>query len=346
MPKRSCPVLRGGCFALLLIATQGILPAVAQSFNSPIHSIVWNMERSQRFQFRLVAGRIRTTWQRTDGNTHHGNFGQYSVKEELTVHSSPPQGHYDYTSPEIHMVVDFADLKLSLHVSPQGKSSQEEVELVQPATGPLVVKIGSGERLRTVEASSLWHLLLFEPEAGRKILPWLEALQIPSASADLSKMLHDARALLLRNAVRSKPFDQSRLVVLVAQLGDSQYAQREAADGELRSMGAAVIEHLQRIDPRQLDLEQQCHVRRILATFTNRTGDSPEWIAAWFLEDAEVWLVLLAQSDESVRRLAVNRLQAILHRPITIDPAGDKALRTQQIEALRAELRTPPAKEK
>ena len=133
--------------------------------------------------------------------------------------------------------------------------------------------------------------------------------------------------------------DPQRWAALVEQLGDERYSRRAAADRELRAMGRVVFTYLQGLDRDRLDAEQHYRVRRIVMSLAaNMNNDLPPEIARWLAGDPVVWLALLSRDDESTRRLAAERLEALLGEPISFDPAADPATRTEQIERLRQEV--------
>jgi hypothetical protein len=76
----------------------------------------------------------------------------------------------------------------------------------------------------------------------------------------------------------------------------------------------------------------------VMSLAANMNNDLPPEIARWLAGDPVVWLALLARDDESTRRLAAERLEALLGEPISFDPAADPATRAEQIEQLRREV--------
>ena len=337
------PIARRCLWGLLLAGSVGLATAQAQQ---PARFMFWNgISQGQWFRFSLTAGRIRPIWLQTHPIIHNG-LNQNGIQERISIQANPCETQYSYTSPQLSLTLSFTESKLTLQVAPQGNSKEEPLEFVQPMIEPVVLKLGPPQQTRVIEAKSLWHLLILEPEAGKQLVAWLQRLRLPSGNANLSKTLDDAQAILIRNAQSVQTFDQERLRALVTQLGSSQFARREAADREIRAMGVKALPYIERLSSAELDLEQQYRMRRILLSLANSpTGDTPDWIAAWLQEDVLVWLALLSRSDQPVRRVAVVRLQAILNRPIAIDPAGDEAVRKQQIESLRAEFHKPAAKD-
>lgn len=336
------PIARRCLWGLLLAGSASVASAQPQP---PAKFVFWSgISQGQWFRFALTAGRIRPTWLQTHPINHNG-LNQNGIQERISIQANPREAQYTYTSPQLNLTLNFTESKLTIQVVPQGNAIDEPLEFVQPMGEPLVLKLGPPERTRVIEAKSLWHLLLLEPEAAKPLVTWLQLLRLPSGSANLSKTLEEAQAILVRNAQGPQTFDQGRLRALVAQLGENQFARREAADREIRALGVKSLPYLEQINTAELDLEQQYRVRRILVSLTrSQSGDTAEWIASWLQEDAQVWLALLSRPDPVVRRLAVARLQAILNRPIAVDPAGDDAVRKQQIESLRAELRRPADK--
>ena len=162
---------------------------------------------------------------------------------------------------------------------PRGNPSSCRCEFIQPATGPVSLKVGSQD-VREYRAASLWHLCVAEPaECRQSLLPLLNLLQ---PNWDLVKTGDEVRAVLLRMADGGNRPDQKRWAQWVRQLGDNQFSKREAADRQLREAGRAVVVYLQQLDPSRLDAEQRFRIRRIINALTAASGDdSPEQVASW-----------------------------------------------------------------
>ena len=181
--------------------------------------------------------------------------------------------------------------RMEIRRVPKGDAKITPVEFDQPATGPVTLKIGAKE-VREYRAGSLWHLMLTEPaECRRSLLPLLSLLQ---PNRDLAKTGEDVRAELLRMAESGTSSDQKQWARWVQELGDDQFAEREAADRQLRETGRIVVSYLQQLDTSRLDAEQRFRVRRIVKALTTANGgDSPEQVASWLFADPAVWLAML-----------------------------------------------------
>ena len=152
---------------------------------------------------------------------------------------------------------------------------------------------------------------------------------------------------LLKAAVAGKIPDRRHWADLVRQLGDNQFAKREAADRMLRAVGPQVTGFLQQLDYGQLDAEQQFRVRRIIDLLHgSAAADTAEQVAERLVADSSVWLALLDRPEASTRRIAAKHLAGMLGEPIGVDPEANPATQENQRELLRAKLEPPKTETK
>ncbi len=293
--------------------------------------------RSGWLSFGLVSGRLALTGSRFGSiNSSSSSNGR---TERLTIRSAGtgPAVRYEMTGAGGEFSLDVSSgNELSLAWNPAGESVP--VQFAQKPSEPVVLKIGRQEQEKTWQAPSVWHLWIDEPSVCRAhLLPILKVFQF---DMDTAEMAVEIESLLLTAGAPIVTPDQERWATLVAQLGSDSFAQREAADRELREAGGMVASYLERLDVRQYDAEQQYRIHRIIQSISTRTADErPEQISAWLAGDPAIWISLMRREDESVRRLAAERLSGLLGRPVAFDPAADAAARAVQIERLQAEVR-------
>ena len=121
----------------------------------------------------------------------------------------------------------------------------------------------------------------------------------------LADAVAEIEAKLLEGAGGQAVAQRARWAALVRQLGDDSFAQREAADRELRAGGPAALAYLRHLDFGRLDAEQRFRIRRILEAAAAQTGDdSPEQAAASLAGDPLVWLALLDRPERATRQAA------------------------------------------
>ncbi len=194
---------------------------------------------------------------------------------------------------------------------------------------------------QTRHAESFWHLCLAEPQIVRQhLIPLLEVLhpdwQLASQAADIEQ------ALIRRAQTREQP-DRRRWTALVDDLASSQFSVRQNAQRELHRTGQVVLPFLQNLDSRSLDAEQTYRVRTLMESLAIDYEDSTDRIAAWLVDDEQVWLSLLSRAELAKRAVAISQLSALVGHPIALDVAAGEDVRRAQLDALRTKLGTGKA---
>lgn len=298
----------------------------------------------QRTTTRVVSGRIVVTSQQTGGRQTNANrHGERSETMTMDLTAQLPSIHYQQESEQLQIFIEvIAGRSVRVRLVPGSASDLVQVEFSQQEDDqhqrePLTLSIGSGGELRTVQAESLWHLLLAEPELCRRHLtPILELLRPGWHLMQTSDEIENA---LCQQVSQRRYAQQSRWQELIVRLGDERYSAREAAFRELWRNGPAVLTFLRSLDPHQLDAEQWFRVRRLIAALSaSYEEDMPQRVAAWLAPDARVWLALLNRDDQQKRRIAAEQLVALLGRPIDFDPAAEPETRSLQVERLLDEI--------
>jgi hypothetical protein len=294
-------------------------------------------------QTTIVHGRIANTiWQRFGIWTSRGTGEELRVQWNNGIFSI----RYERTSEDDPLLLEAAsDGRFSIRRDSKGKPSQPPLLFNQPSVGPISLRLGKEGEEKVYRAASLWHLAIVQPEACKQhLFPLLANLpgctQLPQTTAAIE-------AELLRAAAAGKSPDYRQWGDLVRQLGDNQFAKREAADRLLRAAGPAVAGYLQQLDYAQLDAEQQFRVQRILGSFRGQSSsDTPAQVAVRLMADAPIWLALLDRPEVATRRMAAKQLAGLLGGPIGVDPEADPATQAGQREQLRAKIEPHPAETK
>ncbi len=296
-----------------------------------------NIRRQGLVQFTVTSGRIVVTGLREVNFRHSGSMaGGRGESLSIRVTGAEPLVKYEITTATQRFRLDAsAGNLLLLRRLPEGeRSTPVPAEFHQGPNEPVTLKVGPQGRERVYQARTIWHLFLQEPAAAREHLAPL--LKILLRELDFADMAKEIESTLIRTAETGTPPDQRQWAEWVRQLGDPSFAKREEADRRLRELGRMVATYLQQFDQGRLDAEQKYRVRRILSAISGtRAEESPAQVATWLSGDPVVWLALLAREEESTRRGASMRLQAILGEPVAFDPKADAPTRQKQLEALR-----------
>lgn len=288
-----------------------------------------------RIEVLVVDGRV-TVLARTAGGTITTTTHRDGVEERLrlSLHPVAPALEYEQISGEQHLSIIASDgQRVTIHRQSHDDAEVPEMRLSQAPGEPLRWSLGTPPEEETIEAPSLWHLLIREPErTASELVPYLELLR---PNWQLSAAAVDLETELLTLARRFPDPRRGTWLRLVAQLGSSSFSQRERADRALRQAGPLVLGFLQAIPPAELDAEQRYRIRRIVAALSQDHGeDAPGLVARRLITDRSVWLALLRRSELSKRRIAAHHLEQLLGRRLDFDPAAASDVREQQLQAL------------
>jgi hypothetical protein len=323
--------------AILWCLLSGGPPAAAQHIEQ-----MPKLQRAVRngwLQFDVVLGRIVLESSRVYDLSLPS--GSEKNKESLSIRWGNEKSavEYEWIGPQEQIVLKTAgNRRIEIRRNPRDGSAAPPVVFLQNLQENLVLTVGSGDAARHYAAPTLWHLVLAHPdETRRHLLPCLELLQSPGEK--LSETAAGLETELLRKASSGIPGIRSQWKRWVAQLGDETFAKRQEADRALRAGDPAVLSYLRQLDFRRLDAEQQFRVERIIAAFSRHISDeSAEQTASWLAGDPAVWLALAARPDASLRRAAVDRLEALLEEPVALDLQSDPATQKARLEQLRRRL--------
>jgi len=138
----------------------------------------------------------------------------------------------------------------------------------------------------------------------------------------------------LANEWPVNPGVQAKVEALLPDLNSPQWQVRHTAEKELAKLGrdgATVILHHSR---NGLSLEQNTRLDELLSRFQPLSSDEARRLST----NAEFMLDCEYCDDAMVRRLAAERLNKILGRPLHLDPNAPDAERGEAIEHLRSQL--------
>ncbi len=325
------------------LMTIGVSPARAQLFEEEeeVGPATKVSELLRYVQFRIVGGRVvadsnrqglsLTTetrdlstghWERLTLDMSNDSPGLRALRRRKTAQG---RGSHRQLSDGDHLIA---------RRTPQGNG--ETLEFEQQPAGELTLCIEAGGERRTVQAATLWHLLLIEPQVGhQQLIPLLEMLR---PGWQLSVKATTIETALLRWAESQRHVDRARLAHLVQSLGDPRFALRRAAERELAAIGEPALMYLAALRRQDLDAEQWQRVQSLLAVMSGDREDTVDRSVGWLAGDSRVWLALLARDDESIRRSATDELRLLLGTSIEFDPTARADQRAAQILRLRSRV--------
>jgi hypothetical protein len=290
-------------------------------------------------KFRVTAGRIqavntqfRESKTYTTGNPLVGDVETFTLNVAATTTL-----RYELKTTREQLVIDF-DSPDSLTIERHAGEGASIVPLsfAQPAKGNLRLVVGEGETRKVFEAPSFWHLLQLAPQAAREhLLPILDSLRPGWQLAAAADGLEDA---LVQAAESGLAPDRTQWAKLVEQLGSSRFNERRIAERRLREAGPAVVAYLQSLPLGSLDVERRVRIKRLLESLATTADDTPQRIAMWLIDDAQIWLAVLRSEDAHHRSVAHQQLEKLVGAKLEFTPDAPPELRAQQIEALQAKL--------
>lgn len=312
-------------------------PVGAQVEPMPRVPMLDQLVRTDHLIFEVESGQITLSGGGMGGRNSTATGPDRS--ETLQMRLTPNESHLNYqlTIPtEVFAITVSGPQTIHVERTPKGDSSFPSIAYIQRPGRPVLLNVVDDDSPQSIEASTLWHLLLAAPELCRKhLLPMLGTL---GPDWDLEPTMQAIEEGLLRGENAAALAERTRWSGLVEQLADDSFARREAADRELRAGGSAALGFLRQLDFAALLPEQQYRVRRIVEAASG-SGDTAENVVAWLSGDAEAWLLLAMRDDLATRETAAARLAEILDEPVQFDPRATEAARASQLDALRARLR-------
>jgi hypothetical protein len=182
---------------------------------------------------------------------------------------------------------------------------------------------------------SFWHLLLVEGKTdfGQRLIEVLHLLRPDWALDDRMESI----ATRLQDD-QDPPVSRESVSRWVAELASSEFGIRRNADRALRDYGHQVVPQLRQLDSRRLNAEQRRRIRYVVSAFKTETEDDSIRTASRLAADVWVWCHLLDAEEDEVRRLAVNRMNAILAEPLQFDTTADSAGRRVQLARIQKDL--------
>ena len=189
--------------------------------------------RGQWVQFNIVVGRIML--QNSPVGPIDTGPNTASRKDHLSIQAENGETALVYegaNNKEQFNIDACGNSRLTLRRVPKNDPQAIAVEFRQEPRGKSVLLLGPEGKQQILVADSLWHLFLLYPEQSRKHLaPLLQTLQPNWRLAETADAIERA---LGHNGDVAVSYDRANWGRWVAQLGDENFARREAADRELR----------------------------------------------------------------------------------------------------------------
>ena len=319
--------------ALVLVHAWAPTLRAADSCSSLVSQHNWT--RFEVVLGRLTAIHLRGGQSHTAKDADSAHFSRESIS--VNGDASAPAFRYERFSPDQTLTVEIVD-RVEVEILRESKtaSGQASFHFVQPAQGPLRLTRSEGDDVRIYSASSVWHLLLAAPEISRThLVPILTMLR---PDWQLMERAANIEAALLATAELRPVISQTDLIRAVSQLDSRQFAQRQAADRMIRSLGISVLPYLSELERSTLSTEQRLRLRKIRLSMSVPTPDTAERVAVWLSNDKAIWLAFLSHAEPSIRERAAQRLTGIHRGVVQFDPFANATQRQEQITLLRSRL--------
>ena len=140
---------------------------------------------------------------------------------------------YEQISPAGSFFVEsYSDGRFAVRRDRGEKSSEPPLQFLQVPDGPVSLTVGRGSSRKVYQAASLWHLALACPRsADSTCFHYWQPFRAATICRGPSRRL---KTTFGRGTAPSDISSRQRLKELVEQLGENQFAKRQAAERELR----------------------------------------------------------------------------------------------------------------
>jgi len=289
---------------------------------------------AQNVRFVMVSGRIiAVVAQRSPVNDKAINLSGPLERLHIDAGFRGPNLSYSLKKGEEEFGVTVrAGTEISLRETRPAGAKGLSFQLQQLPGEPILLLVTEGNKQRTVRASTIWNLLLMEPELGRQqFIPLLEMLRPDWNLASNVAALEES---LFHRAASDHSPNHRQLSRLVEQLASNKFSERHRAERELRAAGHVVLPFLEGLDRTRLDAEQWERVRNLIDDLEDDREDKVDRMAVWLAGHEQTWLALMSNDEEWKRRAAGEQLAALVGEKIDFNPAADANTRHKQIERL------------
>ena len=161
-------VSRWGIIAILLGMNAGLPPVLAQAPASGTGNMSGLATRSRGIRYEIVSGRITAVCGNYSANVEsHLTNQQTGTREDLliVVTSGFPAIHFEMASARESLTISLTEGdQLTLRRTPRDNAAVVPLLLEQLPGQKINLTLGAGSAARVLQANSLWHLLLTEPE--------------------------------------------------------------------------------------------------------------------------------------------------------------------------------------
>jgi hypothetical protein len=263
-------------------------------------------------RFELVLGRIRAVsllGGQRQCVQNHGPADEISETLAINTDAEIPVIRYELLDGVQSLRIEVIDqTEIEIVREARDGLSVPTVRYSQPTHGPVQLSLEQGEVSRTIEASSLWHVFLAEPELCREhLLPILQPL---NPGWRLEEAIERTEARLCSTS-DGETVPRKRVVQLIARIDAADFRTRRNADRELRALGVTILPYLHSLDSSRLTREQRLRVKRLRQEISDCVPDTPFRIASWLRHDECLWRAWEEHRDPQRRFLAQNQLAAI-----------------------------------
>jgi hypothetical protein len=277
--------------------------------------------RMSWISFDVINGRIGSRYIRRMQNRslslHHATLDadehavvrtrgrEFSLKYELTSPRQSLQLQYDMSG-----VFQF-DYQRFYSKDELGESYR--VNMRQNQERPLEIEITRLNQTRIYQSNQIWLAMFAMSVEDRQCL--IEILARLSPRLDLELRFNEVMGRLSRIAVNQRGGDYDTVRTLIKQLDSSTFAERQAADRQLRMIGRPLIGFLDGIDLPTLSTEQRARLGRISQSLISRGTDTVEQVVTGLRMNPLTWLVLANRGDPLLRRGALAQIEKLKGLP-------------------------------
>ncbi len=282
----------GGSSQVALVLCAMLTCATSFAFAQPGNQHPDQILPRQLVTFEIVLGRLQLSQESFRIGAAHerlvlvaGGERVRSISVSL-LRGRPTLQYQDMGGDEDWKIQFKAEQRVELQFASRASSTFKTLNYHQPSEGPIAIEVtfGNGLPSQRVEANSLWHLLLNEPEFFYK---YVEPVLLRMEPTWEFRHTREKVQQLLREQ-SSSPANSRDIQKVLAKLDSQSAAERSASCRELERLGLSVKIELQTALTQTITCQRRSAIDQLLRGLQPSGNDTAMRIAVWLGGDHEL----------------------------------------------------------